>query len=266
MKAACIQMNISLCSKRENLERALSLAEEAVSKEAELLVFPEVFSTGFCYDRIEELAETTSGPTIEALRDFSKEYNCILAGSMIEKRERDQTDKEEKVPSQFNLGFCLESGKLAGTHRKTHLYGPEKEHFAHGDRITPIRLKKYGLSIGLIVCNELRYPEVSRKLALEGADILVSSSEIPDFFGYSWRTISLARALENELPHIACTRAGKDKYSTYFGGSFIADGWGRMLAEAGEEECVLIGEIDLEEAKEMRKTTSIFEDRRPDLY
>ena len=266
MKAACIQMNISLCSKRENLERALSLAEEAVSREAELLVFPEVFSTGFCYDRIEELAETTSGPTIEALRDFSKEYDCILAGSMIEKREMDKTDKEEKVPSQFNLGFCLESGKLVGTHRKTHLYGPEKEHFAHGDRIAPIRLKKYGLSIGLIVCNELRYPEVARKLALEGADILVSSSEIPDFFGYSWKTISLARALENELPHIACTRAGKDKYSTYFGGSFIADGWGRMLAEAGEEECVLIGEIDLEEAKEMRKTTSIFENRRPDLY
>ena len=55
-------------------------------------------------------------------------------------------------------------------------------------------------------------------------------------------------------------------YSTYFGGSFITDAWGRILAEAGEKECVLIGEIDLEEAKEMRKATSIFEDRRPELY
>jgi predicted amidohydrolase len=266
MKVACIQMNISLCSKHENLERALSLAEEAVSKEAELLVFPEVFSTGFCYDRIGEVAETIAGPTLEALRAFSKEHNCILAGSMIEKIESDIISKENQAPSQFNLGFSVESGKLAGIHRKTHLYGPEKEHFSHGDCITPIRLEKHGLSIGLIVCNELRYPEVARKLALEGADILVSAAEIPDFFGCSWRIISLARALENELPHIACTRAGKDKYSTYFGGSFITDGWGRMLAEAGEEECVLIGEIDLEEAKEMRKTTSIFEDRRPELY
>ena len=259
-------MNISLCSKHENLERALLLTEEAVSKDAELLVFPEVFSTGFCYDRIGEIAETISGPTFEALRAFSKEHNCILAGSMIEKRESDQISQEKEFPPQFNLGFCLESGKLAGTHRKTHLYGPEKEHFAHGDCITPIRLEKRDLSIGLIICNELRYPEVSRKLALEGADILVSSAEIPDFFGYSWRTISLARALENELPHIACTRAGKDKYSTYFGGSFITDAWGRILAEAGEKECVLIGEIDLEEAKKMRKATSIFEDRRPELY
>jgi predicted amidohydrolase len=259
-------MNISLCSKHENLEHALFMAEEAVSKEAELLVFPEVFSTGFCYDRIEEIAETISGPTLEALRAFSKEHNCILAGSMIEKRENDQISGKKEFPTQFNLGFCLESGKLAGIQRKTHLYGPEKEHFAHGDYITPIKLEKHELSIGLIVCNELRYPEVARKLALEGADILVSASEIPDFFGHSWKTISLARAIENELPHVACTRAGKDKYSTYFGGSFIADAWGRMLAEAGEKECVLMGEINLEEAKEMRRTTSIFEDRRPTLY
>lgn len=266
MKAACIQMNISLCSKHENLKRALSMAEEAVSKDAELLVFPEVFSTGFCYDRIGEVAEPVSGNTLEALRAFSKEHNCILAGSMIEKRERGQNTEEKELPPQFNLGFCLESGKLVGTQRKTHLYGPEKEHFAHGNSITPIKLEKHDFTVGLIICNELRYPEVSRKLAIQGADILVSSSEIPDFFGHSWRTISLARALENELPHVACTRAGKDKYSTYFGGSFITDAWGRILAEAGEKECVIIGEIDLEEAKEMRRTTSIFEDRRPELY
>jgi predicted amidohydrolase len=59
---------------------------------------------------------------------------------------------------------------------------------------------------------------------------------------------------------------GKDRYSTYPGGSFIADGWGRVLAEAEKKECVLIGEIDLDEAKEIRQTGSIFEGRRPDLY
>jgi len=276
MKIACIQMDISLCSKEKNLERALSLAGEAVSKDAEMIVFPEVFSTGFCYDRIGKVAETVSGPTLEALRAFSKEHDCILAGSIIEKIEREgiepgliereEVRKEKQVPSQYNLGFCIESGKLAGIHRKTQLYGPEKEHFAPGDRIAPIRLEKHGLTIGLIVCNELRYPEVARKLALEGADILVSSAEIPDFFGYPWRIISLARALENQLPHVACTRVGKDLYSTYLGGSFISDARGRMLAEAGKEECVLVGEIDLDKAKETRETTSIFGDLRPELY
>ncbi|HIH93622.1 TPA: carbon-nitrogen family hydrolase [Methanosarcina acetivorans] len=266
MKAACIQMNISLCSKQENLERALSLAEEAVSREAELLVFPEVFSTGFCYDRIGDVAETTSGPTLETLRAFSREHGCILAGSMIEIREGDAPGSEKKVPSQYNLGFCIESGKLAGIRRKVQLYGPEKEYFASGDSISPIKLQKYGLSIGLIVCNELRYPEVARKLVLEGADLLVSAADIPDFYIYPWRIMSFSRAIENQLPHIACNRVGKDRYSIYPGGSFIVDGWGRVLAEAGTEECVLLGEIDLVKAKELRQTGSILEDRRPDLY
>lgn len=259
-------MNISLCSKQENLERALSLAEEAVSKEAELLAFPEVFSTGFCYDRIAEVAETASGPTLEALCDFSKEHGCVLAGSMIEQREVSEISNEKNIPPQFNLGFCIESGKLVGTHRKTQLYGLEKEYFALGDDIHPIQLQKCGLSIGLMVCNELRYPEVARKMALEGADLLVSASDMPDFYIYPWHVMALSRSVENQLPHIACNRAGADRYSTYPGRSFIADGWGRILAEAGKEECFLIGEIDLEEAKEIRQTGSILEDRRPEIY
>lgn len=266
MKAACIQMNISLCSKKENLERALYLAEEAVSKEAELLAFPEVFSTGFCYDRIAEVAETASGSTLEALCDFSKEHGCILSGSMIEQREGSEISNEKNIPPQFNLGFCIESGKLVGIHRKTQLYGLEKEYFALGDHIHPIRLQKYGLSLGLMVCNEIRYPEVARKLALEGADLLVSASDMPDFYIYPWHIMALSRAVENQLPHIACNRAGTDRFSTYPGRSFIADGWGRILAEAGKEECVLIGEIDLEEAREIRQTGSILEDRRPEIY
>lgn len=262
-------MNISLCSKHKNLECALSLAEEAVSKGAELLVFPEVFSTGFCYERIEEVAETASGPTLEALCDFSREYSCVLAGSIIEKIEKEKKDtisSEKKVPPQYNLGFCIESGKLIGIRRKVQLYGPEKNYFAPGDSITPIRLQKYEVSIGLIVCNELRYPEVARKLALGGADLLVSVAEIPDFYIHPWRIMSISRAIENQLPHIACNRVGKDTYSTYPGNSFIADGWGRILAKAGREECILLGELNLDEAKEIRQTGSILEDRRPDLY
>lgn len=266
MKVACIQMNVSVCSKHENLQRALFMAEEAVSKDAELLVFPEVFSTGFCYERIGEVSESVPGPTIETLCDFSKEHDCILAGSIIERRELDVTNKEDRDPSQLNLGFCIESGKLAGSHRKVQLYGPEKEYFASGDSIAPIRLQKHNLSIGLIVCNEIRYPEVARKLAVEGADLFVSSAEIPDFYAHPWRIMSISRAIENQLPHIACNRAGKGKRTTYPGGSLITDGWGRIIGEAGEEETILIGEIDLDRAKEIKQKGSIIQDLRTDLY
>lgn len=259
-------MDISLCSKQENFERALSLAEVAVSEGAEMIVFPEVFSTGFCYGQIEELAEPLSGPMFESLLGFSKENNCILVGSILERADCSGPAEKRQAPSCYNLGFCIDSGKLAGTHRKTHLYGQEKEHFIPGNLIAPIKLEKRGLSIGLIVCYEIRFPEIARKLTLEGADLLVSVSEIPDFFGYPWRTLTLARAMENQLPCIACNRTGKDRYSTYFGKSFMADAWGNILAEAGKEEAVLLGEIDLERAREVRETSSIFGDRRPELY
>jgi predicted amidohydrolase len=266
VKVACIQMNVSVCSKRDNLQHALQMAEEAVSREAELLVFPEVFSTGFCYDRIEEVAEDVPGPTVEALSDFSMEQDCILAGSMIERREKDATNKKDQAPSQYNLGFCIESGKLVGSHRKVQLYGPEKEYFASGTSIAPIKLKKHDISVGLIVCNELRYPEVARKLAVEGADIFVSSAEIPDFYAHPWRIMSISRAIENQLPHVACNRVGKGKRTIYPGGSLITDGWGRILEEAGNEETVLIGEIDLDKAKEIKQNGSILQDLRTDLY
>lgn len=266
VKIACIQMDVSLCSKHENLKRALSMAEEAVSKAAEFLIFPEVFSTGFCYDRLRDVAERVPGPTIDALCDFSRDHDCILAGSLVEQMKIDSPPAEDGIPLQYNLGFCIESGKMAGTHRKVQLYGPEKEYFAPGDSIAPITLKKHGLSVGLIICNELRYPEVARKLAVEGADLFVSSAEIPDFYAHPWRIMSISRAIENQLPHVACTRVGKDKHSTYLGGSFAVDGWGRILEEAGKEEKILIGDIDIDEAKKIRQGGSIIEDRRTDLY
>ncbi|MDD2438647.1 MAG: carbon-nitrogen family hydrolase [Methanosarcinaceae archaeon] len=268
MKVACIQMEISLCSKEENLKRAFTLAKKAILKGAEILVFPEVFLTGFCYAHIEEVAEARSGAIFEALLDFSKEKNCVLVGSLIEKEEPLALNPSEKkqFPAYYNLGFCIDSGKLVGTHRKTHLYGQEKKYFVAGNQISPIKLEKRGLLIGLIICYEIRFPEIARKLALEGAELLISVSEIPAFFGKPWQTLTLARAMENQLPCIACNRTGKDCYSTYFGKSFMADAWGKKLAFAGEKEGILLGEIDLRRARKLRKNSSIFGDRRPELY
>jgi len=138
MKAACIQMDISLCDKRKNLEHALSMATEAVSKGAEIIVFPEVFTTGFCYDNIGNEAEIIPSPTLEILSTFSKEHKCTLIGSIIETEDRN-ADMDEKQNSHtemtrsaslyYNLGFCIESGELCGMHRKTHLYGLEEKVF-----------------------------------------------------------------------------------------------------------------------------------------
>ncbi|MCL7410697.1 MAG: carbon-nitrogen family hydrolase [Methanosarcinaceae archaeon] len=265
MKAACIQMNIRHCKKQINIDHALSMAEDAISEGAKLIVLPEVFSTGFCYDNIEENAECTPYPTIETLCEFSKKHDCILIGSIVEAAE----DGIMIMPhdrTYYNLGFCIESGKLAGTYRKIHPFEQEKSYFCSGDTIMPIRLEKNDLTIGLEICYELRFPEVARKLALDGADILVTIAEFPNPREYHWKTLAIARAIENQIPHIACNRAGEDPYSTFFGGSMMIDAWGEVKAQADYEECIIMYDIDMREKDNIRKAIPIFDDRRPDLY
>ena len=267
MKVACIQMDIRHCKKQTNIDHALSMTGEAIAKGAELIVLPEVFSTGFCYDNIEENAERPPHPTIEALCGFSKKHDCILIGSIIEAAENVKTAAlHDRSNCYYNLGFCIESGKLAGTYRKIHPFGREKSYFCGGDTISPIKLEKSELTIGLEICYELRFPEVARKLSLAGADILVTIAEFPNPREHHWKTLAISRAIENQIPHIACNRAGEDPYSTFFGGSMIIDAWGDVKAQANDEECITVHDIDVHEKDNIRKTIPVFDDRRPDLY
>jgi predicted amidohydrolase len=275
MKAACIQMDISLCEKQENLEHARLMANEAISNGAEIIIYPEVFSTGFCYDNISGGAEKTPCSTLEVLSNYSKEHDCIIIGSIIEagngNRYMDNnqdffTTITGASTTYYNLGFCIEYGELVGIHRKTHLYGLERKYFESGKRISPILLPISGLKVGLQICFELRFPEIARKLALEGSDILVTVAEMAEPKAYHWRSLSIARSIENQIPHIACNRLGSDQYSTYFGGSLITDAWGVVKAEAGTEECILISDIDFSETKKVRKLVPLLESRNPELY
>ncbi|MHC1576737.1 MAG: nitrilase-related carbon-nitrogen hydrolase [Methanosarcinaceae archaeon] len=261
IKASCIQMDIEHCDKQKNIDMALSFARKAVSEGAELIVLPEVFSTGFCYEQIEHISEEHPYPTIEQLNEFSKESDCILIGSIIEKQ---QYNSNSIVYT--NLGFCIESGELAGTYHKIHPFGREKEYFGVGDHISTIELEVSGLIIGLEICYELRFPEVARKLTLQGADLLVTIAEFPDPREQHWRNLSVARAIENQIPHIVCNCVGKDPYSTFPGASMIIDAWGNILEDARSEEGVIVHDIDLQQKDTVRSKIPVFEDRRPDIY
>nr|WP_321497460.1 nitrilase-related carbon-nitrogen hydrolase [uncultured Methanolobus sp.] len=260
IKAACIQMSISDCNKQSNVEKALSMAKAAVSAGAELLVFPEVFSTGFCYDKIETSSEDENGNTIKEMCAFSKEHECVMILSIIEKQA------SSKGPEYYNLGVCVEDGHVAGIYRKTHPFKREKQYFSAGDSIHPIRLPIRELTIGLQICYEIRFPEVSRKLALMGSDILVTIAEFPSPRGHIWRSLAIARAIENQISHIACNRVGEGSDSSFFGGSIIVDQLGDVMEEAGGDESVIFGIIELERTTKIRNDIPVFDDRRTDIY
>jgi predicted amidohydrolase len=296
MKVACVQMDVQQCMKQKNLNKALSMAAEASEKGAELIVLPEVFSTGFCYENFYRIAENLPSPTLENLLCFSETRDCILMGSLIEKAvvekdtaekgiaerdiaERDTAEKSSPVNTgsndgkdgenftlYYNLGFCIESGKLVGTYRKTHPFKSENSYFSKGDSIEPILLKKHKLKIGFELCYELRFPEVARKLTLAGSDLLITTAAFPNPRSDHWKTLIKARAIENQVPHIACNRTGKAPDASYFGGSAIIDAWGEVKADAGHKECVIVSKLDLNHKEEVRDSIPVFEDRRTELY
>ena len=152
MKVACVQMDVLHCRKQKNLEKALYMAHEAVRGGAELIVFPELFSTGFCYERFEHAAETLPSPVLENLACFSEANDCIIMGSIIEKvvsgevsGSRELADSQKPAISSsdnsvlyYNLGFCFESGNIAGTYRKTHPFKGENQNIYTGSSIEPI--------------------------------------------------------------------------------------------------------------------------------
>ena len=275
MKVACVQMDVQQCRKQKNLKKALSMADEAAEKGAELIVFPEVFSTGFCYENFNMVAESFPYKTLENLSCFSETHDCILAGSLIEKVSAEKVSAEKVTAEKkdgensalyYNMGFCLESGKLVGTYRKTHPFKSENNYFSRGDSIEPIFLKKHNLKIGFEICYELRFPEIARKLTLAGSDLLITTAAFPNPRSEHWRTLVKARAIENQIPHIACNRTGKAPDVSYFGGSMIIDAWGEVKADAGHKECVIISEIDPGHKEEVRENIPVFEDRRTELY
>jgi predicted amidohydrolase len=240
MRAACIQLQIDQCRREENACRALKLAKFALGQDAEILVFPELFLTGFCYE-----PSANDCPPFHSLDPFmalAKGQSCLIMGSIIGGRR--------------NLGFCLD-GEEIQLRPKIHPFDFEKGHFEGGDFISPIITRRG--SIGLEICYDLRFPEVARSLTLQGADILVSIAQFPAARRAHWRTLCIARAIENQLPHVACNWAES-------GGSMIIDARGAVMAEADRGETVLLGEIDLEERDLFRREVTCFADRRPEVY
>jgi len=273
-------MDVLHCRKQENLEKALHMSLKAVRKGAELIVLPEVFSTGFCYEYFDHAAETLPSPLLENLACFSEANDCIIMGSVIEKVASEETsdsgtpaDSENSTisdssnsPFYYNLGFCFESGTLAGSYRKTHPFKTENNYFSKGDSIEPISLKKQNLKIGFEICYELRFPEVARKLSLAGSDLLVTIAAFPNPRSEHWNILAKARAIENQIPHIACNRIGSAPDCSYFGNSMIIDAWGEVKADAGNKECVIVHDLDLSRKNEVRKMIPVFENRRIELY
>ena len=253
--AASVQFNITLGEVDANLEKALAGLRRARARNARLAVLPEMWSTGYDYKRLAVLAGETPRMLAE-LCQLAAELEMVVVGSLPEKADG----------NIFNTAYVIDRGKVAGSYRKLHLFSMmgEDRFLGAGDRtlVVPTSVGHLGLAI----CYDLRFPELFRKLALEGADIVCLPAEWPKPRQEHWRTLLQARAIENQLFITAANCCGLQGKLDFFGMSLLISSRGEILAEAGETETELTALFDFEEMASYRFQIPCFRDRRPEVY
>jgi len=249
MRVAVAQMDIALGDKETNLTKVEATLRRTRAK---LVLFPELFTTGFDFPRLRELAEPLSGETVRTLCELAGDR--LIAGTLL----------ESNAGRLYNTFVLLSGGGIIAAYRKLHLFGEEKRHFSCGSK--PVVAKTENIGFGLATCYDLRFPELFRRLALMGSEVFLLSSEFPAQRQEHFDVLIRARAIENQCFMLACNRVGRDEHNTYAGGSAIISPWGEVLARAGNEEALLEAEIDLEEVRRVRQGLPVLQDIRRELF
>ena len=255
VRVAAVQFNIAL----GDLDRNLATAETALGRVAEqgaqLAVLPEMWSVGYDYKRLSAHADKTP-QVVEAIRRLSAELNLVVVGSLP-----DHGDGK-----LYNSAYVIDRGKVAGCYRKLHMFSTmgEDRFLSPGDLtlVVPTSVGKLGVAI----CYDLRFPELFRKLALDGAEIICGPAEWPKPRQEHWRTLLRARAMENQLFVAAANCCGIQGKLDFFGMSLLLSARGAVLAEGGETDTELIATFDFAEMAEYRNQIRCFHDRRPEVY
>jgi len=259
-----------------NLKKAIGRISEAAKKGAQIVCLQELFrSQYFCQNediKNFKLAETIPGPSIEALIKVARQKKIVIVASVFEKRT---------AGIYHNTAVVIDAnGKIAGKYRKMHIPDDplyyEKFYFTPGDLGFRTHETKYG-KIGALVCWDQWFPEAARLTALSGAQFLFYPTAIgwlpnekPEMRRAqlsAWETIQRAHAIANGVFVAVVNRVGHEGQLNFWGQSFVADPFGRIIAKASsDKEEVLIVDCDIDQIDETRQNWPFLRDRRIDYY
>lgn len=257
-----VQMDCLLGEPERNFQRAGATVAEAARRGSDLVLLPELWSTAYALDRADELASPLAhtpeeGGWFGRFAALARDNRVWLTGSLL----------ESKDGRHFNTQVVYSpDGELAASYSKIHLVPMLDEHLylAGGDRLGLVELP-WGPT-GLAICYDLRFPEIFRRYALDGARLILMPAEWPNPRRMHWRTLLRARAIENQCFLAACNRVGTSAGTSFFGASAVINPWGEALVEAGDTETLLTVTVDLDTVDDVRTRIPVFRDRRPDVY
>lgn len=267
MKIGLIQMGAGM-DKDKNLCRAAEFVKKCKEDGADIAVLPEIFNGPYSNDYFRQYAEPVKGKSWQALSHMAKDNQLWLVGGSIP-----EIDEEGKV---YNTSFVFDpEGNQVARHRKMHLFDidvkggqsfKESDTFTAGDEVTVFDTP-WG-KIGLCICFDFRFPELSRLMVLGGAQVLV----VPAAFNMTtgpahWELLFRQRAVDGQCYTVGVAPARDEKgcYVSY-GNSIAVSPWGDVLWRAGAEEIFQVVELDMEQVQQVRQQLPLLSARREDVY
>jgi predicted amidohydrolase len=268
IRVACVQMT-SRADKAANLETAERLVAQAAATGADVVVLPEKWNgigdAAFYHSTAEPLA---GGESVSAMSGWARTHGITLVGgSIVELREGRQ--------KRSNTSLVFDSdGEIVATYRKIHLFDVEvggvvyreSESEEPGDEAVVTEVEDWRL--GLSVCYDIRFPELYRILALEGAQLVTVPAHFTTPTGKDhWHVLLRARAIENQLYVVAAAQTGETlPGKPAYGRSLIVDPWGLVLAQAPDEETVISAELDRAHLEDIRAKLPSLANRQASAY
>ena len=270
LRLGVVQMSMSE-DQGANLSRALGLIEESARAGAEVVCLPELFRSRYFPSSRESraLPEKIPGPTSRALAAAAKRARVtVIGGSIYEKGGR----------SAYNTSLVFDgNGRVISKYRKIHI--PQDEHYYEQDYFAPG--KRYSVAktakgtFGTLICFDQWYPEAARVNRLMGADILFYPTAIGWVKGIepvegdwkrAWESVQVGHAIANSMVVCSVNRVGTEGSTTFWGGSFVCNQFGKVLFRAGEEEGAFTVDVDLELGREVEEGWGFMRNRRPRTY
>ncbi|SES80112.1 Predicted amidohydrolase [Salinibacillus kushneri] len=261
LNVALIQMDIAYGNPQVNGEKVKTKVGQAATNEADVVVLPELWTTGYDLQRLDTIADTEGRDSLDLLADLAKAYNVHVVGGSI-------ANQSEKQPLEVKNTMLVvnAAGEKVKAYSKAHLFRlmDEEKYLVEGNENGWFSLA--GVPSAGLICYDIRFPEWVRMHALGEMKVLYVVAEWPKPRIDHWRALLISRAIENQCYVVACNRVGADPNNTFGGHSIVVGPWGEILAEAGEEETILYSEIDIDQVDKVRTTIPIFSDRRSELY
>jgi deaminated glutathione amidase len=267
LRVACAQINSSP-SKADNIERMERLVARAAATGADLVLLPEKWNGLGSHEILLDVAESLEGgETVDAMSNWARTHGITLVGGSIAER-RDGRQKLSNTCVVFDP-----DGEIAAVYRKIHMFDVEVGGVVYresdseepGDR--PMSCEVEGWRLGLSVCYDVRFPELYRILAVEGAELVTVPAAFTLFTGKDhWELLLRARAVENQCYVVAANQWGLVEGKASYGRSSIVDPWGVVLAQAADEDGVITAELDRAHMERIRTSLPSLANRQPAAY